>query len=156
MDVLAFLVLLVGILGLDEESVGTEVVTLSLEQVGGQILGAVSIKESQCSAERRHRNTSLDRIGDAISPAILSVVDSLVEEVVEEQVFKVRLGAVSSSNVLQEDGSDDTTTTPHESDRGLVELPAVLLGSLFTKSVHARLARREESLTVCISMKPWA
>ena len=44
MDVLSDLVLLVGILGLDSEGVGTEVVTLGLEKVGGEVLGAVTVE----------------------------------------------------------------------------------------------------------------
>ena len=59
-DVLVLLVLIIGILVLDHEGVGTEVISLSLEQVGRQVLGAVSVKEGQSGAERRHRNTSLD------------------------------------------------------------------------------------------------
>jgi hypothetical protein len=59
-------------------------------------------------------------------------VDSLVEEVVEEQVLEVWVGAVRLGDVLQEDGSDDAATTPHERNLGLVQLPLVLLGGLFT------------------------
>lgn len=43
-DVLTGGVLGVGILGLDVESVGTEVVTLGLQQVGRQVLGAVTVE----------------------------------------------------------------------------------------------------------------
>lgn len=44
MNVLSLGVLLVGVLGLNDEGVGAKVITLSLEQVGGQVLGAVSIE----------------------------------------------------------------------------------------------------------------
>lgn len=131
-DMLACLVLLVGVFGLDQEGVGTEVITLSLKQVGGQILGAVTIEEGQSGAECRHRDTSLDSIRNNISPAFLSLVDSLVEEVVEEQVLKIRLRTVSSGDILEEDRSNNAATTPHERNGRLVQLPAVLLGSLRT------------------------
>ena len=47
-------------------------------------------------------------------------MDSLVEEVVEEQVLELGVGAVRLGNVLQEDGSDNAATAPHERDLGLV------------------------------------
>jgi hypothetical protein len=59
-------------------------------------------------------------------------VDSLVEEVVKEQVLEVGVGAVRLGNVLQEDGSDNAATAPHEGNLGLVQLPLVLLGGLFS------------------------
>ena len=43
-DVLADRVLLVGTLRLDAEGVGTEVITLSLQEVGRQVLGAVTVE----------------------------------------------------------------------------------------------------------------
>jgi hypothetical protein len=43
-DVFADLVLVVGVLWLDMEGVGTEVITLSLEKVGWEVLGAVTIE----------------------------------------------------------------------------------------------------------------
>jgi hypothetical protein len=56
-NVLAFGVILVGVLGLNPEGMCTEVVTLGLEKVGGQVLGAVSVVEAQSSAESRSGNT---------------------------------------------------------------------------------------------------
>jgi hypothetical protein len=58
-------------------------------------------------------------------------VDSLVEEVVEQQVLKFGVGAVRLGDVLQEDGTDDAATAPHERNFGLVQLPLVFLGGLF-------------------------
>lgn len=46
-DVLALGVLVAGVLGLDSEGVGTEVITLSLEKVGGQLLRPVTVIEGQ-------------------------------------------------------------------------------------------------------------
>jgi hypothetical protein len=45
--------------------------------------------------------------------------------------LKVVIGAVCGGDILEEDGSDDTASTPHEGNRRLVELPLVLLGRLF-------------------------
>ena len=43
-DILALLVLLIRKLGLDLEGMRTEVITLRLEQVGGQVLGTVTVE----------------------------------------------------------------------------------------------------------------
>lgn len=112
------------------ESVSTEVITLSLQQVGGQILGAVSVEPGQSSGEGRGGDTKLSSLGDDGSPAGLGLVDGLVEELVEEQVLQIRLAAVSRGDVLEENGSDNAATTPHEGDGRLVELPVELTGSL--------------------------
>lgn len=129
-------VLVAGELGLDLEGVGTEVVTLGLEQVGGQVLGAVTVEPRQGGGEAGGGDSEKGGLGDDVSPAGLSLVDSLVEEVVEEQVLQLGVVAVSSSDVLQEDGADDATTSPHESDGRLVKLPAVLLGGLLYSVSH--------------------
>lgn len=123
-------VLLASELGLDLEGVGTEVITLGLEQVGGQILGTVTVEPRQSGGEGRGWDSKKSGLGDDIPPAGLGLVDSRVEEVVEEQVLELRVVAVGGSDILQEDGSDDATSSPHQSDGGLVELPAVLLGGL--------------------------
>lgn len=57
-------------------------------------------------------------------------MDGLVEEVVEEQVLEVGVVAVCAGDVLEEHRADNATTTPHQSNRWLVELPAVLPGGL--------------------------
>lgn len=94
-DVLALWVFLACVFGLDPESVGAEVVTLSLQQVGGEVLGAVTVEERQGRGERRGWDAPECSLGDDISPSGLRVVDSLLEEVVEQQVLKIRVGAVT-------------------------------------------------------------
>ena len=130
MNVLALWVLLVGELWLDAEGVGTEVVTLGLEKVGWEVLGPVTVEEGKGGGEARSWETPESTLGDDVSPAWLSLVNGLVEEIVEEEVLKVWVAAVGAGDVLQEDGTDNATTTPHEGDLWLVELPAVLTGGL--------------------------
>lgn len=130
MNILALWEIGASELRLDAEGVGAKVVTLSLEQVGGEVSGAVSIVEAQSSAESGCGDTPESTLADSVSPAILGLVNSLDEELIEEQVLKVRVLAVGTGNVLEEDRADNATTAPHESDGGLVQLPAVLLGSL--------------------------
>jgi hypothetical protein len=129
-DVLALGEGLAGVLGLDAESVGTEVVTLGLEEVGRQVLGAVAVVEAESGGEGGSGDTPESSLADHVTPAGLGVVDGLVEEVVEEQVLEVGVVAVGLGDILEEDGADNAATTPHEGNGGLVELPLVLLGGL--------------------------
>lgn len=130
MDILALREALAGVFGLDAESVRTEVIPLSLQQVGRQILGAVAVVEAQGSAEGRDGDTPESTLADHIPPSALSLLNGVVEEFVKEQVLQVRVLAVRSSDILEEDGADDAATTPHQGDVGLVQLPTVLFGSL--------------------------
>lgn len=134
-------VLLVGKLRLDLESVGTEVVTLGLKQIGGQVLRPVTVVEGQSGAESRSGETPDGGLCNDVSPASLGVGDGLEEELVEKQVLEVWVLAVRRGDVLQEDGADDAATAPHKSDLWLVELPAVLLGSLSEMSVYLFLSQ---------------
>jgi len=102
-NVLSLLILSTRELGLDLESVSAEVITLSLEEVGREILGAVSVKPGQSGGESWGRYPEECGLGDDVSPAGLRLVDSLVEEVVEEEVFQVIVGAVCGGDVLEED-----------------------------------------------------
>ena len=135
MDVLALRVVVVGALGLDAEGVGTEVITLGLQQVGREVPGAVTVVEAEGGAEGRGGDAPESAVSDDVPPALLGVVDGLVEEVVEEKVLQVGVVAVGVGDVLEEDRADDATATPHEGDRGLVQLPAVLTSSLLGSSM---------------------
>lgn len=75
MDVLPLLVLVVGALRLDPERVRAKVVTLCLQQVGREILRAVTIVEAESSAESGSRNTPESTLGNdagvrLVGPAI--------------------------------------------------------------------------------------
>lgn len=101
----------------------TEVITLGLEQVGGQVLGPVSVVEAQGGGEGGRGDTILDTARNGTSPAGLGSVDGALEEVVEEEVLKIGLGTVSVGDVTEEDRADDASTAPHEGNGGVVELP---------------------------------
>lgn len=130
MNVLTLLVLLICELWLDQEGVGTEVITLGLEKVGWEVLGTVTIEPVESSGESWSWDTEICSLADDLSPTWLSGVNSLVEEIIEEQVLEVWVVAVSLGDILQEDRSDDASTTPHESNGWFVELPVVLLSGL--------------------------
>jgi len=140
-NVLAVGVLVASVLGLDAEGVSTEVVTLSLEKVGGEVLGAVTVEPGQSGGEGWGGDTKESSLGNNVSPAGLSLVDGLVEEVIKQKVLEVGLGAVGVGDVLEEDGSDNATTSPHEGNGGLVELPVELTSSFLHE--HEALGVRD-------------
>jgi len=76
-DVLALLVLLVGAFGLDPEGVCAEVVTLCLQQVGWEVLGAVSVVEAERGAESRGWDTPKSTLRNDAG-LMLAMSDSLL------------------------------------------------------------------------------
>lgn len=73
-DVLASLELLVLLAGKHTESVGTEVITLGLEDVGRNDLGPVAVEEGESSGEGGRGDTPEDGLSDDTPPAGLSLV----------------------------------------------------------------------------------
>ena len=130
MDVLTFGIFFTGILGLDSKRVSAEVVSLSLEKVGWQVLRSIAVIEAQCSAEGGRGYSPEGPFADNVPPTTLCIVDCAVEEVVKEKVLKIRILAESCRDILQEDRANDTPTTPHERDFRLVKFPRVFLGGL--------------------------
>lgn len=100
MDILALRVVLAGIFRLDLESVGSKVISLGLKQVCGQVLGAVTVKPAEGSAESRSRYAEKRSLRDHVSPAWLSLVDSLIEEVIKKKILKRWVFPVSRCNIF--------------------------------------------------------
>lgn len=122
--------------------VGTEVISLGLEQVSGELVGSVTVVESQSRSKGRGGDTPGDSLGHGRSPRGVGLLDGVLEEVVEQQVLEVGVLSVSLGDVSKENGSDDATTSPHEGDTGVVELPAVGLGGLSDE--HEALGVRDD------------
>lgn len=54
---------------------GTEVITLGLEEGGGETLGAVSVEERESGREGGSRDTPESTLGDDSAPSGLGLVD---------------------------------------------------------------------------------
>jgi len=63
-----------------------EVVALGLEQVGGETLGTVAVKEGQGRGECGGGDAECDGVGEGLAPRILIGVDGGGEEAVEEEI----------------------------------------------------------------------
>jgi hypothetical protein len=63
-DILANLVCIVGVFWLDPEGVCAEVITLCLQQVGGEVLGTVTVVEAESGAESGGGNSPESTLGD--------------------------------------------------------------------------------------------
>jgi hypothetical protein len=74
-DVLAGLKFGVLLSRLDTEGVGTEVITLSLEDIGGNDLAPVTVQEGKSCREGRGGDTPENGLSDDTPPARLSLVD---------------------------------------------------------------------------------
>ena len=104
-----------GMLGLDFESVGPKVVPLGLKQISREILGAVAVVEAQGGTECWSGDTPFGTTRNSVPPSFLRIVNGLVKEAVKEKVFQVRIGAIGLRDVLEKDGADDASSTPHQS-----------------------------------------
>jgi hypothetical protein len=122
--------------------VGTKVISLGLEQVGGQDLGAVSIKEGQSRGQGRGRDAGESSLGDDVSPTLGGLGNGLGEEGIKQQVLELGVLGVGSLDITQEDGTDNATTAPHQCNTSIVQVPAVLLGSLTHQ--HETLSIRDD------------
>ena len=80
-----------------------EVVTLGLDEVGGDDLAAVAVEEREGGGECGRGDTPEDGLRDDATPAGLRLVDGLVEEAVKEQGLKVLGLLVRGSDVTEED-----------------------------------------------------
>ena len=125
----------------DLESVSTKVITLGLQEVGGETGTSVTVVKGKSGREGRSGNTPLGGGSNNLSPAVLGLVNGVVEELVEEQVLELGVLAVGLGDLTQEDRSDNAATSPHESNAGIVELPTVLLTGLTDK--HKALGVRD-------------
>ena len=65
-----------------------------------------------------------------LPPARLTFVKSVPEKVVEEEVVQFRFFVIGCFDVAQENRSDDTTASPHQSDPPIVQGPSELLSCL--------------------------
>lgn len=110
--------------------VRSKVVSLSLQQVGRENSVSVSIKERQRRRDRRSRNSQKSALRNNVSPALRSLSHGLGEEGVKEQVLELGVLGVCGLDVAQEDRADNAASTPHKGNAGIVQVPAVLLGSL--------------------------
>lgn len=174
MDILANLVAVACIFWLDPEGVCAEVITLCLQQVGGQVLGTVTVVEAESGAESGSGDTPESTLGDnasrksvqnfgfmdwqvthSLHPACALWIALLKKSskskfsrsglarylvILLRRTLDLRMfGNLRLSDVLQEDGPDNASTTPHERNFGLVQLPVVLLSGLIvvSESLHS-------------------
>jgi hypothetical protein len=120
----------------------TEEVSLSLDKVGGEGLGSVTVEEGEGGGEGRDGDTPESGLGNDSPPSWLSLGNSLKEEGGNEQVLELVVLSVGGGNVRQEDRLDDTSTSPHGSDTGVVKSPSVDLGGLTHE--HESLGVRDD------------
>lgn len=119
----------VGLLWNNLEGVGTKVISLGLQQVGWQVGSSVTIVEGESSGESWCWDTVLSSERHSLSPAGLGLGNGISEELVEQQVLQLWVLLEGLCDFTEEDGSDDTTTSPHEGNCWEVEVPLVLLSS---------------------------
>ena len=120
----------------------TEEVSLSLDEVGGEGLGSVTVEEGEGGGEGRDGDTPEGGLSNDSSPSWLGTSNSLGEEGAGEQVLELGVLSVGGGDVGKEDRLDDASTSPHGGDTSVVEGPAVDLGGLSHE--HESLSVRDD------------
>jgi hypothetical protein len=167
MDPFALRVLRVGSLWLDQEGVGTEIISLGLDEVCWSVCSSVSVEEVQGGTETWGWDAQVNGSLDDASPAWLGLVNSIIEELVEQQVLEVRVGTIGLGDVLEEDRSNDATSSPHQCDFWLVEFPLVCLCSVLNEHKSLRIGNNlrcieslfeiiDELFLVAFEFRSWA
>ena len=83
--------------------------------------------------EARGWNSQLDGIGNNLSPGCLTIINGLFEEVIQKEIVQFWIFVIGLLNVSKEDWSNDTSTSPHESNATVVQLPIEYFGGLTQK-----------------------
>jgi hypothetical protein len=116
-------------------SVGTEIISLGLDQVGRQASETHSVIVAESSGNSRDGDTVGGSEANDTAPAGQGTGDLLDEEGIEQEVGKLRVLIEGFLDLAQELRADDAATAPHESDASEVQVPLVLLSSGTHKDV---------------------
>lgn len=81
-------------------------------------------------------------LSDDSPPSGRSLLDGRLEEVIEQQRLELLVLLEGGGDVGQEDRLDDTTSSPHLGDTGVVQVPTVLLSGLTHE--HESLGVRDD------------
>src|SRR5690606_5546759 len=112
-----------------------EIVTLGLEQVGGQIGSAVLIVIGKRRAEGRDGDPVEAGFGDGQAPIGLALADDVGEVGRQYQVGQGGFLIIGLFDLFQELRPDDAAAAPQHGDLPVVEIPAIGLGRRAQKLV---------------------
>ena len=108
--------------------VGSEVIALRLQQVGGEGVPAVAVVVGQRRAEGWRGYPELDGLTHDAAPGGLVLIDRLPEERIQQEVVQAGIVGEGIPDALEEAGPDDAASPPHQGDAAVIELPIVFLG----------------------------
>src|SRR3954471_11862329 len=105
--------------------VGTEVIALSLQQVGRQSLAAVAVVVGEGSRKRRNGDTKFRGRGDDMTPGFLDFRKGFREVRGEQQVLELRIRVERFLYPIEKHGPNDTAATPQHGTIAIIERPFV-------------------------------
>src|SRR5688572_14440597 len=108
-------------------SMRTEVVTLCLDQVGGQNRRTVAVVVVDRSREGWRRDTVLNGIRHDITQRLLIFISNVFEVRSQQQVSDRGIFSIRIGNFLQELCTNNTTRTENLRDFTVVQIPVVLI-----------------------------
>jgi len=107
-------------------SVGTEVITLSLEEISRQTSSAIAIVIGKSGGDGRNRDAIEESSRSNTPPASLGRLQLGTEERVQQQVGKGGVSIECLLDATEEFGTDDAATSPHQRDSTEVQVPLKL------------------------------
>src|SRR5438270_3705098 len=119
--------------------VRAEEVSLSLQKVRGQTLGAIAVIEGKRGGESRCRHTDLDGLDNGAPPGILIIDQHLAEEIVQKKIRDLRILVVGFLDLAEKAAANDTASAPHQGDPAEVQVPAFALGGFAQQHVALRI-----------------
>lgn len=105
----------------------TEVVALSLNQVGRQNGSTVAVVIGHCSGEGWNRNTVLYSVSNHITQRLLVFVRNFLEVWCQQQVRDTCVFRIGISDFLQELRTNDAARTENLRDFTVVQIPVVFV-----------------------------
>src|SRR4051812_12973005 len=105
--------------------VGTEVIALSLKQVGRQALAPIAIVVGEDSRKRRDGDSELCCRGHDMTPRVLDFRKCFGEVRGEQQVLELRIRVERFLYPIEKHGPNDTAATPQHGTIAIIERPFV-------------------------------
>ena len=108
--------------------VGTERISLSLDEIRREASGSEGVVERECGRGRGDRDSCSDRSADRPAPSRLGLCHGIAEEPLEEEIREVGIRAIRRGDGGEEPRPDDASGSPERGDGAGVEAPTEFIG----------------------------
>lgn len=115
-------------------SVCTEIVSLSLNHISSSPCSSVAVVPAESGRQSRNWNSSFSSHSYRSSPSWNARRKFVEEKWVQNEIFQLWISLESVLNFPQKFGSDDASSSPHQSAGTVVDLPVIFRRASSQKS----------------------